>query len=185
MGILLRTDKRKFNRILILILLWLQSQSKLKLRKKMKFISMVIAVVLLTSASSAKEGDIYAGLQWYGLSGKYDVTDKMTAQAIVGLWGYSGLTSVTGRILYKFKEKRDYNLYGYGSVSSWSWSDTFYDETVFGFGAGAGGEYDIRGIDRNFIPLFISLDLGIQVASFDHYGGFAGLGLGLGVHYKF
>jgi len=152
----------------------------------MKIISsLVVAAALLTTTLSAKEGDMYAGLQWYGLSGKYDVTDKITAQAIVGLWGYTGLTSITGRVNYKFIEKNFYNIYAYGSVSSWSWSDSYYDETVFGFGAGGGAEYDIRGINRNFIPLFISADLGIQVASFDHYGSFAGLGLGVGVHYKF
>jgi len=152
----------------------------------MKIISSVIvATALLTSTVSAKEGDAYLGLQWYGLSGKYDVTDQITAQAIVGLWGYSGLTSVTGRINYKFKEKKHYNMYGYGSISSWSWSNSFYDETVLGFGGGAGIEYDIRGIDRNFIPLYISADIGVQVASFEHYGSFAGLGIGLGLHYKF
>ena len=152
----------------------------------MKFILTIIAaIVLLTSTTFAKKGDTYLGLQWYGLSGKYDMSNKLTAQAIVGLWGYSGLTSITGRINYKFKEKNFYNLYGYGSLTSWSWSDSYYDETVFGFGVGAGGEYDLRGIDRGFIPLFISLDLGLQVASFKHYGGFGGIGLGLGIHYKF
>ena len=145
----------------------------------------MVALVLLTSTTFAKEGDKYLGLQWYGLSGKYDITDNLSAQAIVGLWGYAGLTSVTGRINYKFKEQNFYSLYGYGSVTSWSWSNSLYDETVFGFGAGAGAEYDIRGIDRNFIPLFISVDLGLQVASFKYYGGFGGLGLGLGIHYKF
>jgi len=147
--------------------------------------SMLIAFTLFVTTSSAREGDTYLGLQWYGLSGKYDVTNKITAQGIVGLWGYSGLTSITGRLNYKFKEKNHYNLYGYGSLTSWSWSNSYYDETVFGFGIGAGAEYDIRGIDRSFIPLFVSADIGLQVASFDHYGGFGGLGIGLGVHYKF
>ena len=152
----------------------------------MKFISaIIVSMVLFTNASFAKQGDWYAGLEWYGLSAKYDINNKLTAQGIVGLWGYSGLTSVTGRALYKFKQAKFYDFYGYGSLTMWSWSDAYYDETVFGFGAGAGGEYDIRGIDRSFIPLFISLDIGIQVASFRYYGGFGGLGLGLGIHYKF
>jgi hypothetical protein len=152
----------------------------------MKLISsLLVASALLTSTVSAKEGDMYAGVQWYGLSGKYEVTDKLGVQAIVGLWGYSSLTSITARVNYKFKEEKDYNIYAYGSLSSWSWSNSLYDETVFGFGAGAGVEYDIRGINRNFIPLFLSADVGIQVASFDHYGSFSGLGIGLGVHYKF
>ncbi len=152
----------------------------------MKIISsLLVATALLTTNVSAKEGDLYAGLQWYGLSGKYDFTDKLTAQAIVGLWGYSGLTSVTGRINYKFIEKNYTNFYAYGSLSHWSWSNSLYSESVFGFGAGAGAEYDIRGLDKSFIPLFISAELGLQVASFDYYGSFGALGLGLGVHYKF
>ncbi|MCF6245622.1 MAG: hypothetical protein L3J43_11390 [Sulfurovum sp.] len=153
----------------------------------MKIISsLVVATALLTTTLSAKEGDFYAGLQWYGLSGKYDVTDQITAQAIVGLWGYSSLKSITGRVNYKFIQKNHTDFYAYGSLSSWSWSSSVYgDETVFGFGAGVGAEYDIRGINRNFIPLFISADIGVQVASFDHYDNFAGLGIGLGVHYKF
>lgn len=147
--------------------------------------TILVASALLTTSVSAKEGDAYLGLQWYGLSGKYDITDKITAQGIVGLWGYGGLSSITGRINYKFKEKNYYSLYGYGSISSWSWSNSLYDETVMGFGAGAGAEYDIRGFDKSFIPLFISADLGLRYASFSHYGGFGGLGLDLGVHYKF
>ncbi len=147
--------------------------------------SLLVATALLTTTLTAKEGDLYAGLQWYGVSGKYDITDTLTAQAIVGLWGYSGLTSVTGRINYKFIEENYINYYAYGSLTSWSWSNDIYDETVFGFGAGAGAEYDIRGFNQNFIPLFISAELGLQVASFDHYGDFGALGLGLGVHYKF
>jgi len=146
--------------------------------------ALLISALLLTTLQ-AKEGDIYAGLEWYGLSAKYDVSDKITAQAIGGFWGYSGLTSFTGRGLYKFKEQNNYSLYGYGSLSSWSWSGYGYDETVIGFGGGAGAEYDIRGIDPEFIPLFVSADIGIQVANFDHYNSFSGLGIGLGVHYKF
>jgi len=152
----------------------------------MKIISsLLVACTLLTTTASAQQGDTYLGLQWYGLSGKYEVTNKISAQAIVGLWGYTGLTSITGRINYKFKEKNDYNFYGYGSLSSWSWSDAYYNETVIGFGAGVGAEYDIRGIDRDFIPLYISADIGLQVASFAHYGSFGGLGIGTGIHYKF
>jgi len=153
--------------------------------KKLLKGSLLLSILLLTTNIHAKEGDIYAGLEWYGLSAKYDVTDKITTQVIGGFWGYSGLTCFTGRGIYKFKEQNHYNLYGYGSLSSWRWSGYGYNETAIGFGAGGGAEYDIRGIDREFIPLFVSLDLGFQVANFDRYGGFGGLGLGLGVHYKF
>jgi hypothetical protein len=146
----------------------------------------MVVIALLSTVASADKGDFYAGIENHGLSAKYDVNDKITAQAIIGVWGYDDLTSMTGRGLYKFKEKEHFNLYGYGAITSWTWSNSYYgDETVIGFGAGAGAEYDIRGIDPEFIPLYINFDLGFQVASFDHYGGFGGLGWGLGVHYKF
>jgi len=145
----------------------------------------LIIAALLTSTLHANEGDIYAGLEWYGLSGKYDVSDKITAQAIVGAWGYGNLTSYTGRGIYKFKQKDDYALYGFGSVTSWTWDNGFDNESVFGFGAGAGVEYDIRGLNPELPPIYLNADLGLQVASFDRYGGFSTLGLGLGVHYKF
>jgi len=145
----------------------------------------LVVLALLSSTIDAKEGDFYAGLESYGLSGKYDVTDKITAQGIVGVWGYNSLTVMTGRGLYKFKEKEHYDFYGYGAISSWSWDNAYYDETVIGFGAGVGAEYDIRGIDPEFIPLYLSADIGLQMANFDHYNGFSGLGLGFGLHYKF
>ena len=151
-----------------------------------KQLSVVAMLALLTIGASADQGDMYAGLENYGLSAKYDVTDKITAQAVVGVWGYNSLTAMTGRALYKFKKQDHLDFYGYGDITSWTWKDSYYgDETVIGFGAGAGAEYDIRGIDPDFIPLYLNLDLGLQVASFDHYGGFSGLGLGVGVHYKF
>lgn len=145
----------------------------------------LILVALLTSTLYANEGDIYAGLEWHGISGKYDVTDKVTAQAIVGAWGYNNLTSITGRGIYKFKTKDDYSLYGYGSLTSWTWDNGFDNETVFGFGAGGGIEYDIRRLDRNLPAIYLNADAGLQVASFKNYGSFNTLGLGFGIHYKF
>ena len=145
----------------------------------------LIALALLSTTLHAESGDIYAGLEWYGLSGKYDVSDKITAQAIVGAWGYNNLTSITGRGIYKVKQKNYYDLYAYGSGTSWMWDNGFQKETVFGFGAGGGIEYDIRGLDQSLPAIYINADLGLQYANFSYYGGFGGLGLGLGVHYKF
>jgi len=152
---------------------------------KFRYKKSLIVLTLLSTTLHADKGDIYAGLEWYGLSGKYDVTNKVTAQAIVGVWGYADLTSITGRGIYKFKQKDYYNLYGYGSATSWSWDNGYNKETVVGFGAGGGIEYDIRGLDQSLPPIFLNADLGIQYANFSYYGGFGGVGLGLGVHYKF
>ena len=148
----------------------------------------LVVLALLSVTANADKGDFYAGVENHGISGKYDINDKLTAQAIIGVWGYGDLTSMTGRVLYKFKKKEHLDFYGYGAVSSWTWNSHNYyykDETSIGFGAGGGVEYDIRGIDPEFIPLYINLDLGFQVANFNNYNDFSGLGWGLGLHYKF
>ena len=145
----------------------------------------LITIAVLSNMLYAESGDFYAGVERYGISGKYDFIDKVTAQAIVGAWGFNNLTSITGRGLYKFKEQDFYDLYGYGSLTSWTWDNGFDSETVFGFGGGVGIEYNIQGLDRDLPPIFISADGGLQVANFSRYGGFGGLGIGFGVHYKF
>ena len=160
-----------------------REQRRIKMKNVWK--KSLVVLALLSTTVDAKEGEFLIGLESYGLSAKYDVTDKITAQGIVGVWGYDNLTTMTARGLYKFHEKENYDFYGYGAISSWSWDNAYYDETVIGFGAGVGAEYDIRGIDPDFIPLYVSADLGFQVASFEHYGGFSGLGIGFGIHYKF
>ena len=132
---------------------------------KITYKKTLIALALLSTTLQGKTGDIYAGLEWYGISGKYDVTDKVTAQAIFGAWGYNNLTSITGRGIYKFKQKDYYDLYA--------------------FGAGAGMEYDIRGLDNTLPAIYLNADIGLQYANFSYYGGFSGLGIGLGIHYKF
>ena len=139
------------------------------------------------SAADFSNKNIYAGLQssWpsHGLSVKMDFTDKITGQAVVGFLGTLNNYSVRG--LYKFKKEQFYDMYGYGSLGLWTWSDSFYaDESVVGVGGGAGIEYDLRGLDSSFIPLFVSAELGLNIASFDHYN-FSSLGLGVGLHYKF
>ena len=61
---------------------------------KITYKKLLILLALLSTTLQAKTGDIYACLEWYGVSGKYDVTDKVTAQAIFGAWGYNDLTSI-------------------------------------------------------------------------------------------
>jgi len=162
-----------------------------------KFKNRVKSVALLTllgASVSLSAGDfsgknIYAGFQstWpsHGLSVKMDFTDKITGQAVVGFLGDLSHYSVRG--LYKFKKEQFYNMYGYGSLGLWTWDSDYSgwkDESVVGVGGGAGIEYDLRGLDSSFIPLFVNAELGLNIASFDHYD-FSSVGLGLGVHYKF
>ena len=141
------------------------------------------------NAMDLSNKNLYAGFQssWpsHGLSVKMDLNDKITGQAVVGFLGEINNYSVRG--LYKFKKEQFYNMYGFGSLGLWTWNSDYVgwdDESVVGIGGGAGFEYDLRGIDKTFVPLFVSAELGLNIASFDHYN-FSSVGLGVGLHYKF
>jgi hypothetical protein len=128
----------------------------------------------------------------YGLSGVYDVSDRITAQAVVGAFG--SLTTLSGRGLYRFQTEEKYSMYGFGTVGIWRHSfrglGTSANETSPGVGGGAGIELDWRqildasGNGSGFPPLFSSIDLGFVAASFDNYN-FSGLVFGAGLHYRF
>ncbi|RUM64628.1 MAG: hypothetical protein DSZ05_07215 [Sulfurospirillum sp.] len=162
-----------------------------KLKKQIKAVAITASLAVCTQLSAANLSDknIYAGFQssWpsHGLSVKMDFTDKITGQAVVGFLGDLHNYSVRG--LYKFTKERFYNMYGYGSIGLWTWDSDYVgweDESVVGIGGGAGIEYDLRGLDSSFIPLFVNAELGLNIASFDHYD-FSSIGIGVGLHYKF
>jgi len=152
-----------------------------------KAISITALSLALVSVASAEDGKLSVGGQssWlsHGASVKYDFTDKITGQAIAGLFGT--LTNFSARGLYDFYEKPNFTLYGYGSIGVWKWSNAYYDESIMGYGAGAGIEYDIRKLDPTFPPLFLTAEAGATVVNFDHYTGYNTLTTGVGVHYKF
>ena len=154
-----------------------------------KLIKVLTVSTLLITSIQAKEtigvGFQSSGFSSNGLSVKVDLTDTYTVQGIAGFFGDVNNYSVRG--LYNFQNKKNYNLYGYGSVGMWKIEyDVFglEDESVVGYGAGAGVEYDLRGLSSDFIPLFVNFELGMDVVKFDNdsYGGFT---TGLGLHYKF
>ena len=157
-----------------------------------KLRTVALAATLSTMSLSATDfagKNIYAGFQssWpsHGLSVKMDVTDTITGQAVVGFLG--DLNSYAVRGIYKFQKDQYYNMYGFGSVGLWTWDGSYYygSESVVGIGGGAGIEYDLRGLGPQMkVPLFVSAELGLNIASFDHYN-FSSLGLGVGIHYKF
>ena len=159
----------------------------MKIVKKLA-LSVLVAASCQLNAADFSNKNIYAGFQssWpsHGLSVKMDMTDKISAQGVIGFFGDLNNYSVRGN--YKFKKDQFWDMYGFGSLGLWTWDGygSFADESVVGIGGGAGFEYDLRGLDRSFIPLFVSAELGLNIASFDHYN-FSSLGLGVGVHYKF
>ncbi len=161
------------------------------LKKQIKALAVVAILGTASQVTAADFSDknLYAGFQssWpsHGLSLKMDFSDKITGQAVVGFLGELNNYAVRG--LYKFKKEQFYNMYGFGSLGLWTWDSDFVgwdDESVIGLGGGAGIEYDIRGLDRTLPPLFVNAELGLNIASFDHYN-FSSVGLGVGLHYKF
>lgn len=121
-----------------------------------------------------------SGFTSYGISMKYRHTDIVTVQGTLGLFGDVQNYGVRG--LYTFKDEGLYSLYGFGGLGLWTWDSgvsSIDDETVIGFNAGAGVEYEV-------VPkILVSAELGLGVVNFDNYGGFSSLGLGLGAHYRF
>lgn len=126
----------------------------------------------------------------YGISGLYDVSEQITAQAVLGLFG--SLTTISGRGLYHFNIQPKYNLFGFGTVGFWRYNHPFGidDESTIGLGGGAGIELDWEAIVTNdgqngtFPPLYSTFDIGLTYAGFDVYD-FSAFMLGVGLHYRF
>ncbi|MEL7362171.1 MAG: hypothetical protein AAFN13_08870, partial [Bacteroidota bacterium] len=54
-----------------------------------------------------------------GISGLYQVNDKVTAQAVLG--GGFGYTTLSGRLWYRFNQTGTYDIYGFGTLGYWSY----------------------------------------------------------------
>lgn len=138
----------------------------------------------IAAANSVTGGNLGVGFQssWpasYGISAKYDVNDKMTAQGVLGSLGT--VTNYSVRGLYRFKKKPDFDLYAFGSAGIYRYDYYLGNESVFGFGAGAGLEYDLsKALDG--LPLTVSGEIGFGLVSFDYYS-YGAIGLGVGIHY--
>lgn len=149
---------------------------------------LVLAFMLTPSVSQAQSNEkfaagIHLGNLSTGFSFKYRATDTITAQATAGFFGTLNYYSVRG--LYAFNTGPFYEIYGYGAAGLWRWSGFLVDESSFGFGAGAGVEYDLRGIAPELPPLFASFELGFNFVNFDTYTGFSSFGQGIALHYRF
>jgi hypothetical protein len=163
----------------------------------------LLAAAVQTSAVHAQDMPAPAGAQersspfgigfqssWpaYGLSGLYDVNDKITAQLVVGALG--SWTTVTGRGLYHFSQQEKYNIYGFGSAGMYRYSfralGASESESSLIVGGGAGMEFPLRKLfnDEDFPPLYWSFDLGFSAGSFEHYN-WSGFIWGGGIHYRF
>ena len=123
----------------------------------------------------------------FGLSGMYDFTDKISGQAVLGFFG--GLQSYSGRVLYRFKKEKAYDVYGFGTVGVWQYSGPGTSSSTTGFGAGVGLEYSWRKVlgSSDLPPLFGNIELGFVSLSGDltGYDNFSSFVYGFGIHYRF
>lgn len=123
----------------------------------------------------------------YGISGIYNVTDKIGAQLVVGAFG--SWTTLTGRGLYRFAPGEKYSPYGFGTAGVYRYSygsiGTASESSVI-VGAGGGVEVSLPALfeDSDFPPLFWSVDLGFSAGSFQFYN-WSGFSWGSGLHYRF
>ncbi|RIW13373.1 hypothetical protein D0X99_16495 [Algoriphagus lacus] len=127
----------------------------------------------------------------FGLSGKYDFTEKHSAQAVLGFSG--PFTSIYGRYLYNFQEKGDsfvYKPYLLGQLGTYSYKYTTFDdqgnprserENHIGFGVGAGIEFHVPEITD---AVRLNIELGFNQVGFEFYD-YSGFLIGIGGHYYF
>ena len=120
----------------------------------------------------------------YGLSGTYDVNDRVTAEAILGVLG--ALSSVGGRGWYRFNQQEAYDLFAFAGASMYRYGIGGFSETSFGASGGVGIQAGLRELfdNEDFPPIYVSADVGLGFASFDVYG-FSAFTAGSGIHYRF
>ena len=143
-----------------------------------KILNVLISTAMLSTVLLADAGDQYIGVQNLGISYKIDLTNETAIQGVIGkTFAQQGLV-IEGSGIYKLPIERYVNGLGYLSAIAMR-SDAGDHHISFGAGAGLGVEVDIRSVDRDLPPVFLSVKGGLAVgllSTFDY---------GIGVHYKF
>jgi len=161
--------------------------------------SMIFATLLLAISGQVAAADSKYAIGWqstfpvWGISGEMKIDDKLTAQLMLG--PSSVLSSYAARGLYKFKQEKAYDVYGFGmlglftysgrslNIATFQYEDT--TETAFGFGAGAGIEANWQQWLPEMPPVYFNLEIGFGSISFDSLYSFTSVMMGGGLHYRF
>lgn len=165
------------------------------MKKLLTILILFFGIVLASKAQELSHPRIGVGFQSsfpsFGLSGKYDFTEKHTVQAVLGFSG--PFTSIYGRYLYNFEEKGDsfvYKPYLLGQVGTYSYKYQTFDgqgrpinerENHVGFGLGAGLEFHVPEITE---AVRLNIELGFNQVGFEFYD-YSGFLIGIGGHYYF
>ena len=119
----------------------------------------------------------------HGLSARMDLSEKLSAQAILGVFGEVSNYTVRGR--YHLATDQKWDAYAYVSAGLYTWEDDdFAGENVPAVGAGIGMEYDWQNLDSGFPPITWSFELDVNTADFDNYD-YSNFSIGIGAHYRF
>ena len=162
----------------------------------------LVAVMLLLASSIAvgeEEKDTRFGIGFqgsfpaWGISGVADLNESVAIQGVFGMFG--DLKTYAGRGILRFSKGTYWNTYGYGMGGVWTYTGYEFDDdwtlrettqTVPGFGAGVGLEYDWRAWSPNMPPVRWNLEIGFARVEFDEVDyDFSSLMVGAGLHFRF
>ena len=170
--------------------------------KKVKVLILLFIFIFSSIAFSQEEKKPKYGVGFqvsypaWGISGIMDLTDKISAQVVIGLFG--DLNSFTGRVNYKFTGEKFWNVYGFGQIGIWTYPyEEYYwegwnlkeekkREISPAFGAGAGVEYNWQALSSKLPPVWYRLEIGLCHANFDEADYTVSTLLwGVGLHFRF
>ncbi|MDH5217666.1 MAG: hypothetical protein OEX19_08215 [Gammaproteobacteria bacterium] len=141
-------------------------------------LGMVLAILCVGNAFGS---DKYAigtqlGVLGAGLSGKMKINDNLTGQVVLSSLGT--LTNLSGRGLFKFKEQKEFNLFGAGEVGMWANSD----KAGMSLGASLGVETNWQNFVDDIFPLWWSAEIGVGLTPGHTYTPVRSQ---IGIHYRF
>lgn len=120
-----------------------------------------------------------------GLSGIYDLNDKVSVHASLGALGT--VTALGAEGWYRFKQTPKYDLYGYGKGAYLGVSYLTDAYSTAGFGGGAGIEWHwgrVLNLGEDFPPLYGSASVG-GLLLLNNTAGLSVVDVGGGLRYRF
>lgn len=137
----------------------------------------------------------------YGVSAKYNFTEKHNAELIIGSSfkdHYDSPVTITGKYLYNFLFQDSFKVYGFAQIGAWIgtkdyYYDDYYDDyyydyyydydrnTAVAFGLGGGIEYALPGFEQ----LGLCAEVGYASISRSGIDNDSDPFIGIGAHYYF
>lgn len=173
---------------------------------KCKLFTFTLAAMLLLTAKQAMKAQEYGkyaiGLQrgiWalYGPSASIDLNRRIGFQTIIGIIPANSETNsnlgVFERIIFRPITYKTNSLYMVGmfGASRWHYIGPYGNDLIeayewgTNYGLMGGAEFDLRMIFKNFIPLFLNIEGGIEHRKTRYTTSSTYPTYGFGIHYRF